>query len=216
MVLTVGGLVRRVLLPPLAATAAPIDARLVLLTVGICGGRRARPRSGAGDSPVGDCGSQRPVLATAARRHRGLIDTFVGLQVALSVPLLVGTGLFTVSLWKALHVDFGQETDHTTVVRADFADDGRPEEAHAAHRRIQAHLQTLPGVTAVAMVQGAPSGRRLCHGGVAGVGPTQQRGRADGERRRIRHISQHWGYALRRDARSVMPTIDRPLRVSRS
>ena len=62
---------------------------------------------------------------------------------------------------------------HTTVVRADFADDGRPGEAHAAHRRIQAHLQTLPGVTAVAMVQGAPS-----DGGYATVGgpglPAQQ------------------------------------------
>ncbi len=156
MVLTVGGLVRRVLLPPLAATAAAIDARLVLLTVGICGAAALV----LGLVPAIRLSATR--VAAPGPGHRStapsrLIDTFVGLQVAMSVPLLVGTGLFTVSLWKALHVDFGQETDHTTVVRADFADDGRPGEAHAAHRRIQAHLQTLTGVTAVAMVQGSPS-----------------------------------------------------------
>jgi putative ABC transport system permease protein len=156
MVLTVGGLVRRVLLPPLAATAAPIDARLVLLTVGICG----TAALALGLVPAGRLSATRVAAPGPGARSTSpsrLIDTFVGLQVALSVPLLVGTGLFTVSLWKALSVDFGQETDRVTVVHADFADDGRPQVAHAAHRRIQARLQTLPGVTAVSMVQGAPS-----------------------------------------------------------
>jgi predicted permease len=157
MVFTVGGLVRGVLLPPLAATAAPIDARLVLLTVGIC----AAAALALGLVPALRLSATRVMAPGPSARRYGsssrLIDTFVGLQVALSVPLLVGTGLFTVSLWKALHVDFGQETDRVTTIRADLADDGRPDEAHTSHRRMQAHLQTLRGVTAVAMVVGAPS-----------------------------------------------------------
>jgi len=157
MVLTAGGLVRGVLLPPLAATAAPIDARLVLLTTGIC----AAAALALGLVPAIRLSATRVMTpGPAARRQASssrLIDTFVGLQVALSVPLLVGTGLFTVSLWKALNVDFGQKTDRVTSIHADFADDGRPQEEHASHRRMQAHLQTLPGVTAVAMVQAAPA-----------------------------------------------------------
>lgn len=156
MVLTIGGLVRRILLPPLAATAAPIDARLVLLTVGIC----AAASLVLGLVPALRLSAMRVMAPGPGQRTTQplrLIDTFVGLQVALSVPLLVGTGLFTVSLWKALHVDFGQDTDHVTVLHADFDDDGRPQEEHAAHRRMQAHLQTVPGVTSVAMVQASPS-----------------------------------------------------------
>ena len=111
-------------------------------------------QSAAGRSPV------RAVDAAAppAERNDGERRQATVLVADISgyTAFLVGTGLFTVSLWKALNVDFGQETDHTNVVRADFADDGRPAAAQAAHRRIQAHLQTLPGVTAVAMVQGAP------------------------------------------------------------
>lgn len=156
MVLTIGGLVRRVLLPPLAATAAPIDGRLVLLTVGICAGASLV----LGLIPAFRLSAIRVMAPGPGQRTTQplrLIDTFVGLQVALSVPLLVGTGLFTVSLWKALHVDFGQETDHVSVLHADFDDDGRPQEESAAHRRMQAYLQTVPGVTSIAMVQASPS-----------------------------------------------------------
>jgi predicted permease len=156
MVLTLGGLVRAVLLPPLAATAAPLDARLVLLTVAICAAAAlvlglvpAIRLSGTRVAAPGPGGRVTPPSR--------LIDTFVGLQVALAVPLLVGTGLFTVSFWKALHVDFGQQTDHVTVVTANFDDDGRPKEWHSAHRRMQAHVETLPGVTAVSIAHGTPS-----------------------------------------------------------
>jgi predicted permease len=157
MVFTVGGLVRGILLPPLAATAAPIDARLVLLTVGICGGAALA----LGLVPALWLSATRVMTpGPGARRNAApsrLIDTFVGLQVALSVPLLAGTGLFTVSLWKALHVDFGQQTDRVTGIYAYFGEEGRPEESHRSHRRMQAHLQTLPGVAAIAMVQGSQS-----------------------------------------------------------
>jgi predicted permease len=156
MVLVAGGLVRGVLLPPLAATAAAIDTRLVVLTVGIC----AATALALGLVPAIRLSAARvtaPGTRTRLAAPSRIIDSFVGLQVALSVPLLVGTALFTTSLWKALHVDFGQDTDHVTVLHADFEDEGQPQNAHTAHRRMQAHLRSLPGVTAVAMVQGSPS-----------------------------------------------------------
>lgn len=104
MVLTIGGLVRRVLLPPLAATAAPIDPRLVLLTMGIC----AAASLALGLIPAIRLSAMRVMTPGPGQRSTQplrLVDTFVGLQVALSVPLLVGTGLFVISLWKALHID---------------------------------------------------------------------------------------------------------------
>ena len=43
-----------------------------------------------------------------------------------------------------------------------MADDGRPSEQHAVHRRIQERLATLPGVDMTAVVQSTPM-----HGGLA-------------------------------------------------
>ena len=169
-VLTLGGLLRAVLLPPLAATAAPIDARLVLLTVGVC----AAAALALGLVPAIRLSRTRVAAPGAGARvtpPSRLIDAFVGLQVALAVPLLVGTGLFTVSLWKALHVDFGQEASRVTVLTADFDDDGRPSESHAAHRRMQARLQSEPGVLAVALAQASPSLGGYAHVVIPDTGP---------------------------------------------
>ena len=155
MVLTVGGLVRRVLLPPLAATAAPIDARLMLLTVGICGAAALAlglvPAIRLSATRV-----KRPVLATEARRHRGSSTRSSDCRwhcrcrsssAPASSRSACGKRSMSTSASRPTTRPSSAPTSPTTAV----------EEAHAAHRRIQAHLQTLPGVTAVAMVQGAPS-----------------------------------------------------------
>ncbi len=85
--------------------------------------------------------AQAPGRARSGAAPSRLVDAFVDLQVALAVPLLVGTGLFGVSFWTATHVDFGPASQPAcSVVSADFVDDGRPGDAHAAHRRIQARL----------------------------------------------------------------------------
>ena len=78
------------------------------------------------------------------------------------MPLLVGTLLFAVSFWKIAHVDLGLDLGRVVVVKADMADDGRPSEQHAVHRRIQERLATLPGVAMTAVVQSTPM-----HGGLA-------------------------------------------------
>ena len=84
------------------------------------------------------------------------MDAFVIFQVALAVPLLVGTGLFGASFWLATHVDVARQASQVLRVSANFVDDGRPGDAHAAHRRIQARLASLPGVTSTALAQSSP------------------------------------------------------------
>ena len=154
-----GALVRRAFLPPLAAMASPLDARVTLLTVAICG----TVALVLGAAPAIRLTSLRmlvPGRTRLAPPPSRLLDAFVAVQVALSVPLLVGTLLLAVSFWKIVRVDTGLDVGRVVVVTADLADDGRPAEAHAAHRHMQRRLSALPGVDAVAVAQHTP-----LHGG---------------------------------------------------
>ena len=51
-----------------------------------------------------------PGKGARATNPSRLLESFVALQVALSVPLLVGTLLFAVSFWKIAHVDLGLDS----------------------------------------------------------------------------------------------------------
>jgi predicted permease len=161
LVMTLGSLVRRTFLPPLAATAAGLDGRLTLLTVAIC----AAVALALGVAPAIRLTALRTL--TPGRTRLGgspsrLLDSFVALQVALSVPLLVGTLLFAVSFWAIAAVDLGVNPRQVVVVKANMIDDGRPAEQHVVHRRIQERVATLPGVAATALAQTTP-----LHGGLA-------------------------------------------------
>jgi predicted permease len=155
IVLTLGALVRRTFLPPLAATMVPLDGRLVGLTIAICAGVALI----LGIVPAIRLSSLRTLVPGRTRLGRvpsPLLDTFVAFQVALSVPLVVGTVLFVVSFWRISQVDLGFEPGRVIALRADMSDDGRPAEAHDAHRRIQARLAGLPGVASIALAQSMP------------------------------------------------------------
>jgi predicted permease len=160
LVLTLGGLVRHTFLPPLAATTAPLDGRLILLTVVTC----AAVALALGVAPAIRLTALRtltPGRARLARSPSRLLDSFVALQVALSVPLLVGTLLFAVSFWTIAQVDLGVDPRQVVVIKANMIDDGRPAEQHAVHRRIQERLSAMPGVTSTALAQTTP-----LHGGL--------------------------------------------------
>jgi predicted permease len=155
VLVTVGVLVRRVFLPPIAATVVGIDWRLAAITIAGC----AAAALLLGLAPAVQLTSTRaqtPGRARARSAPSRLIDTFVAFQVALAVPLLVGSGLFAVSFWKATHVDVARQASQVLRVSANFVDDGRPGDAHAAHRRIQARIASLPGVTSTALAQSTP------------------------------------------------------------
>jgi predicted permease len=142
-------------------TAQPIavDARVLgfaalvsLLATGIIAGlpvalAAVRRR----DTPASDRG------ATAARGQRRLRGALVVAEIAIAAVLLVGAGLLFRSMTAMLAVDPGYRTD-VTVTRVDPSPQRYADER--AYRslldQLQAVAETLPGVTAAAVTNGAP------------------------------------------------------------
>ncbi len=87
----------------------------------------------------------------------GLRNVLVATQVALSVVLVAGAGLFLRSLWKMLAVDPGFRPDHVLVLNLDprlqgYSKDG----AMRLFRSIEERLTALPGVRSVSFVSIVP------------------------------------------------------------
>jgi putative ABC transport system permease protein len=155
IVITIGVVVRNAFLPPLAALQEPLDGRIVGLTIAIC----AAVALLLGIAPALRLSNLRILMPGRNRPGRvpsPLLDTFVAIQVALSVPLLVGTVLFAVSYRSVTGIDIGFQPSGVVAVRANLADDGRPADAHEVHRRIQARIASLPGVASTALSQTMP------------------------------------------------------------
>ena len=89
----------------------------------------------------------------AAGTERGdyrLRSAFVVAEVALSLMLLVCTGLVLMQLWRMQHVDFGYTTDHLLTLEinvspGDYA--GKDLDA-ALYRPLEEKVRAIPGVTA--------------------------------------------------------------------
>jgi hypothetical protein len=92
----------------------------------------------------------------ASVRPSRLIDVFSGVQVALSLPLIIAAALFALSLWNARHQDFGMQTDRVAVVTSNLFEVGRPWETHAAHRAMQARLAGFSGIESTAVIRNVP------------------------------------------------------------
>jgi putative ABC transport system permease protein len=154
VVMTGGTLMRRVFLPPLTALSSPLDGRLVLVTVAFC----VVAAFLLGLAPAFRLTTRRALSPghSAIVRPSRLLDLFSGLQVALSLPMIIAAALFVLSLWHARHQDFGMETDRVTVVTTNLFEVGRPWENHAAHRQIQARLAGLPQVESTAVIETLP------------------------------------------------------------
>lgn len=154
-VVMVGGtLMRQVFLSPITALSSPIDARVVLVTVAFCIGATFL----LGLAPALRLTTRRAMTPgqTALARPSRMLDLFSGLQVALSLPMIVAAALFTLSLWNARHQDFGMQTDRVAVVTTNLHEIGRPMDGHAIHRRIQERLAKLPDVASIAMSESMP------------------------------------------------------------
>jgi predicted permease len=70
--------------------------------------------------------------------------------------MVIGAGLFVLSLWNARHQDFGMELDRLAVVSTNLFELGRPMENHAIHRLMQARISSLPQVEATALIENRP------------------------------------------------------------
>jgi predicted permease len=145
---------QRLLLAPLTAMSAPIDGRVLIVTAAFC----AIAAFLFGLAPAFRLTTRRALSPghSAAVRPSRMLDLFSGFQVALTLPLIVGAGLFVLSLWHARHQDFGMDPEHVVVLSTNLFETGRPMENHEVHRAMQARTASLPGVEATAVVQDTP------------------------------------------------------------
>jgi predicted permease len=134
---------------PLPVTVAPdwpvlAFAAAVSVATGILFGLAPALLSTALDpAPAMKEGSSR-----AGRRSRTLDRLLVVAQVALSVVLIVGAGLFVHTLHELWNVDMGYDRANVLLFSVDAKLAGYPaDRAGAVYRNILARLRTLPGVT---------------------------------------------------------------------
>lgn len=116
--------------------------------------------------------------ATSDRRRVTLRQALVVGQVALSLLLLVTTGLLLRALQASAQIDPGFEPRHVEIVTLDVSLAGaRDQQAVALVDRIAARLRTLPGVEAVAASRVTPlEGSRMGLGDIAAPGTTSPDG----------------------------------------
>jgi predicted permease len=108
----------------------------------------------------------RPTVAVTLKDQAGSVSSAVGdvrlrkglvvAQIALSLLLLFGAGLFARSLYNLRSIDPGFETDNLVTFTVDPALNGyTPQRSFAIFEQIQNSLQGLPGVRSVAMADNA-------------------------------------------------------------
>jgi predicted permease len=96
----------------------------------------------------------------AAKRRVGVKYGMVGFQVALSVVLLIGTGLVIRSMMQMEQVDVGFDRDRLTVVTTSAFQAGyTPPTAFRVYRDIHERIAALPGVESVVRTNRLPLSR---------------------------------------------------------
>jgi putative ABC transport system permease protein len=90
-------------------------------------------------------------------RRYGVRNLLVVFQVALSLVLLIGAGLFLRSLQKAYATDLGFSADKALLVSVDLERQGYDEaRARAFYEQIRERVATLPGVRAASLADCIP------------------------------------------------------------
>jgi putative ABC transport system permease protein len=147
-----GAVLRSLLLPGVQLTAGPLDMRVASLALGL----GALVGLVAALVPLST--ALRPNLSTMLKstsrdgggRHSRARAALVGVQAALSVMLLIGTGLVARSLYNVRAIDLGLDVNRViTVTRPDSARGPTLEEIAATARGI-------PGVTKAALSANIP------------------------------------------------------------
>ncbi|MCI0351055.1 MAG: ABC transporter permease [Acidobacteriales bacterium] len=108
-------------------------------------------------------------------RRSGLRNVLVAAQVALSLVLLVGAGLFARSLQKAYATDLGFETGNALLASVDMARQGYTEaQGRQFYRQLMERIEALPGVRAATLAQYIPIDANGSRTGVSIEGYTQR------------------------------------------
>jgi predicted permease len=90
-------------------------------------------------------------IVRMGRSRIKLDKVLVVAQVALSLFLLIGAGLFTRSLENLRNIDFGFNPDNLLLFTLDTKPGYKPEQRINLYKEVLARLQTLPGVTSSSM-----------------------------------------------------------------
>ncbi len=156
-----GPVIRAFLLPDMPALAAAVDGRVLLFT----GGVALLTGFLAGWVPALQVGRAdlTPALKAGAREGRyrpsRLRSALLVGQVALTVTLIVGAGLFARSLRNVEGQNFGFDPVHTLLATMDLRAAGyRSTEISQLNLKMLARIDALPGVEAAAATIGHPFG----------------------------------------------------------
>lgn len=110
-------------------------------------------------------------------RRYGVRNLLVVFQVALSLVLLIGAGLFLRSLQKAYATDLGFSADTALLVSVDLERQGYDEgRARTFYEQIRERVAALPGVRAASLADSVPVDPRGSRTGVAIEGYTPRTG----------------------------------------
>ena len=152
-----GDVVRVTLLPNLAVDHRIGDPQVLAVTIA------AACLAGllAGLAPIAQMGRRNLAVELRSGGHgaSGRVvyqHALLAVQVALSVVLLVGAGLFVRSLQRVQSQDLGFSTAHLLHVTLDFRGAASAIERDRAHADAIARIAGVPGVTGVSVVQGMP------------------------------------------------------------
>src|ERR1700733_1222752 len=85
-----------------------------------------------------------------------LRSVLVGVQVGLSLVLLVGASLLAESLWNLVKQPLGFEPEHLLTVRVLLPWDTRPEAVGNFYNDVQQRIENLPGVEAAGQISSPP------------------------------------------------------------
>lgn len=151
-------LVRVTLLPNLAASDRIIDVRVLLVSiVAACSAGLL-----AGLGPLAQLGRRNLAIELRTGAGHGSSGRFrfqhvlLAVQVALSMVLLIGAGLFVRSLERVQSQDLGFSTARLLYVSLDFQRPVPRQERDRVHEDAVRRIATLQGVTGVTAVQGMP------------------------------------------------------------
>ena len=155
-----GPLVRTFLLPDIPSLAGPLDVRIIAFTAAVA----LLTGVAAGVAPALQLRRDlTPALKAGAGegryQHSRLRSALLIGQVALTMVLIVGAGLFARSLRNVEGQDFGFDPTHTILVTMDLRAAGyTPVQINAVYLQLLSRLEALPAIEAAAATVAHPLG----------------------------------------------------------
>jgi putative ABC transport system permease protein len=164
-----GAAIRSALVPNMAWTELPVDARVLVwtsvatLAAGVLVGLLPALHVSRGDLGLALRGGRLGAANTAATY--GIRAALQVGQLAFSLVLLFAAGLFVRSLWDIKHLQLGYDRDRVLALGVSFArtDSGTPDAVaraqlseQEAYQDLRVRLARVPGVSSVSVAHGSP------------------------------------------------------------